>query len=79
MEADEYQFLHKQLATISSIPAGIPTQELQFWKSYIVNQLYSIFQSLSASSSKVLHLIEEPVMLHGGEKKVFQFLLQYVR
>ena len=77
-EAAEYEFLHKPLAAISSIYAGIPPQELQFWKNYSVNQLYSIFQSLSASPSKVLQLIEEPMMLHAGEKKVFQFLLQFV-
>ena len=75
IEAAEYEFLHKPLAAISCIHAGIPLQEQPFWSKYTVNQLYTIFQCLTASPSK---LIEEPVMLNAGEKRVFQFLQQFI-
>ena len=78
MTAAEYEFLHKPLAAISCNHTGIPPQELLFWTKCTVDQLYTIFQCLTASPSKVLQLIEEPVMLHGGEKKVFQFLQQFI-
>lgn len=78
IEAAEYEFLHKPLAAISSIHAGIPPQELLFWSNYTVAQFYTIFQCLTASPTKVLELIEEPVMLHAGEKRVFQFLQQFI-
>ena len=78
IEAAEYEFLHKPLAAISCIHAGISLQEQPFWSKYTVNQLYTIFQCLTASPSKVLELIEEPVILNAGEKRVFHFLQQFI-
>ena len=78
IEAAEYEFLHKPLAAISCIHAGMPPQELPFWHKYTVDQLYTIFQCLTASPTKVLELIEEPVMLNAGEKRVLQFLQQFI-
>ena len=73
IEAAENEFIHKPLTAISCIHTGIPLQKLPFWHKYTVDQLYAIFQCLTALLTKVLELTEEPVTLNG-EKRVFQFL-----
>lgn len=74
IEAAEYEFLRKPLAAISCIHAGIPPHELPFWSRYTIDELYTTFQSLTATPTKVLELIEEPVMVNASEKRVFQYL-----
>ena len=74
----EYEFLHKPLAAISCVNAGIPKQEVQFWSKYSADDLYTIFQCLTASPSKVLNLIEQPILLNPREKKVFEYLQQFI-
>ncbi|XP_065903937.1 uncharacterized protein [Dysidea avara] len=78
ISAAEYEFLQKPLAAISCVNAGIPKQEVQFWSKYSADDLYTIFQCLTASPSKVLNLIEEPVLLNPREKKVFEYLQQFI-
>ena len=59
IEAAAYEFLHKPLAAISCIYAGIPLQELPFWSKYTVDQFYTIFQCLTTLPTKVLELIKD--------------------
>ena len=78
IDSAEYEFLHKPLAAISAINAGIPKQEVEFWSKYAAEDLHKIFLSLTASPSKVMQLIEEPLVLNPREKKVFEYLLQFI-
>ena len=49
------------MAAISSIHSGISEEEKLFWRNFSVNELHSLYLSLSATVEKVSNIIEEPV------------------
>ena len=77
-EAAEFEFLRKPLAGISCINAGVPQQELPFWKKFTVEELYTVYQCLTATPAKVLDLLDESQVENHSEERIFQFLQQFV-
>ena len=49
-----------------------------FWNGFSVNQLYELYFSLSATPSKVLNIIVEPLESNSCQARVFGYLQQYV-
>ena len=66
------------MAAISSIHSGISEEEKLFWRNFSVNELHSLYLSLSATAEKVLNIIEEPVESNCNQARVFNYLLQYI-
>ena len=74
----KYEFLIKPMAAISSIHSGICDEEKQFWRKFSVNELHSLYLSLSATAEKVLNIIDEPVDSNSNQARIFNYLLQYI-
>ena len=78
VEAARFEFLNKPLAALSSFNAGIPDNEQPFWNAFSVEQLHSLYMTLTASPSKVLQLLEDPPSQTPSEERVFQYLQQFI-
>ena len=78
LNVGKYEFLIKPMAAISSIHSGISEEEKLFWRNFSVNELHSLYLSLSATAEKVLNIIEEPVESNCNQARVFNYLLQYI-
>ena len=63
---------------MASIGCGIPSNEKQFWDSFTVEELYSLYDSLSASPEKVLAILDEPIEENSTQATVFGYLELYV-
>ena len=66
------------MAAISAIHSGISDEEKQFWRNFSVNELHSLYLSLSATAEKVLNIIDEPVESNSNQARVFNYLQQYI-
>ncbi len=73
-----YTFFIRPAATLHLMNEGIPLKHRPFWKHMTVNNMYSIYSSLSVSKAKVLHLLKEPYLLGESEEEVFQYLKRFV-
>ena len=62
----KFEFQVKPMAALTSINNGIPSDEKSFWQSYSVEELYSLYLSLSATPGKVLAILEEPTTVKLG-------------
>ena len=63
---------------MASIGCGIPSNEKQFWDSITVKELYSLYDSLSATPEKVLAILDEPIEENSTQATVFGYLELYV-
>ena len=50
---------------------GIPPQHHHFWQQKLIHSLYAVYLAL-------LDLIEEPILTHPNEGRVFGYLKEYV-
>ena len=78
LNVGKYEFLIKPMAAISSIYSGICDEEKQFWRKFSVDELHSLYLSLSATAEKVLNIIDEPVDSNSNQARIFNYLLQYI-
>ena len=78
LNVGKYEFLIKPMAAISSIHIGICDEEKQFWRKFSVNELHSLYLSLSATAVKLLNIIDEPVESNSNQARIFNYLLQYI-
>ena len=78
LDVGKYEFLIKPMAAISSIHGGIPDEEKLFWRNFSLDELHSLYLSLSATAEKVLNIIDEPVESNSNQARVFNYLQQYI-
>ena len=78
VEAAKFEFFNRPLAAFSSFNAGIPDNEQAFWNGFSVEQLYSLYVTLTASPTKVLQLLEDSPSQTPSEERVFQYLQQFI-
>ncbi len=78
VQAARYTFFVRPAAALHLMNEGIPLKHRPFWKRMTVNNMYSIYSSLSVSKVKVLHLLKEPYLLSESEEEVFQYLKRFV-
>ena len=80
LQVAKYQFIIKPMAAIASINTGIPPVESDFWKGKTVDDLYTLYQALTADPSKVLELLttEPEDELNSSEQRVYLYLQQFV-
>lgn len=74
----KYHYTVKPMAAICSIGCGIPSNEKEFWDSFTVEELYSLYLSLSATPEKVLSILDEPLEENSSQARIFAYLQQYV-
>ena len=74
----KFEFQIKPLAAISSISSGIPHSQKKFWESFSVEELYSLYATISGTPEKVLEILEEPVYENDCEVRVFGYLQQLI-
>lgn len=74
----KYEYQVKPMAAICSINSGVSPKEKAFWNAFAVNQLHSLYQSLSATPAKVLAILEEPMEENSSQARVFTYLQQYI-
>ena len=73
-----FEFQVKPLAACCSIANGIPLDEKEFWKSYSVEQLYSLYLALNATPQQVLSILQEPDVENEHEARVFSYLKKFI-
>ena len=73
LQVAKYQFIIKPMAAITSINSGIPPVEGNFWKGKTVDDLYTLYQALTADPSKVLELLttDPEDELNSSEQRVY--------
>ena len=74
LNVEKYEFLIKLMVAISAIHSGISDEEKLFWRNFSVNELHSLYLSLSATTEKVLNIIDEPVESNINQARVFNYL-----
>ena len=74
----KYEFQTKPMAAFYTIASGIPSKEKPFWKSYSVEDLYTLYIVLTATPSKVLLILEEPDIVDSCQERVYGYLQQYI-
>ena len=73
-----FEFQVKPLAACCTIANGIPLDEKEFWKSYSVEQLYSLYLALNATPQQVLSILQEPDVENEHEARVFGYLKKFI-
>ena len=73
-----FQFIMQPAMAVSQMKTGIPEVQATFWNSVTTGELYSLYNSLHASPSKVLELIEEPTFANPSQQRVYGFLYDFV-
>ena len=63
---------------MASISCGVPSNEKQFWDSFTVEELYALYDSLSATPEKDLAILDEPIEENSTQATVFGYLELYV-
>ena len=51
----------------------IPPQNHHFWQQKSIHSLYAVYLALYVSAQKLLDLIEEPILTHPNEQRVFGY------
>ncbi len=74
----KYEFQVKPFAALCSIATGIPSEELPFWQSFSIEELYRLYNTLGASPRKVLDMLSEPVFENERETRIFGYLQDYI-
>ena len=75
----KYQFILKPLGTIYTLRSRVPEVYQEFWKQVELDSCFSLYQALNASPSRVLQLIDEPVLMNASESRVYYYLVTFVR
>lgn len=78
LQVSRFQFIVKPMPAVVMINSGIAREEVPFWKKMSTEQLYSLYRVLSASSLKILQLIQEPEDLTKDQERVLQYLKTYI-
>ena len=78
VQVSHFQFILKPMPAVLSVNSGIAREELPFWNNMSTEQLYSLYRALSASSFKILQLIQEPDDLTKDQQRILLYLKQYI-
>ena len=68
----------KPTAAIAAMNSGIPSIHKPFWEEMTLTELYNIYNSLSASPTKILQLIDDNSTSNPKEERVLSYLRQYI-
>ena len=74
----KYKFQIKPMTALSGIYNGISAEQKLFWRSFSINQLHSLYLSLSATPEKVLRILDEPPESNSCQARVFGYLQEYI-
>ena len=74
----KYEQQIKPMAAICAMNSGIPSCENPFWESFSIDELYSLYLSLSATPAKVLSIFVEPLQENSNQARVFEYLQQFI-
>lgn len=78
LQVSRFQFIVKPMPAVLAINSGIIPEEISFWGKMNTEELYSLYRVLSASSLKILQLIQEPDDLTKDQERVLQYLKTYI-
>ena len=73
-----YLYIQRPCAAINEFRKGIPHKYHPFWSAKGVSGLYRLYIALTATPSKVLETLEEPITASVGEQRVFTYLQQFI-
>ena len=73
-----FLFLTTPMSALCMINSGIPSLHLPFWTTKSPQDLYHIYQTLTATPAKVLNLLEDPYCLNKAQRMVFGYLQQFI-
>ena len=74
----KFEFQIKPLAAVGSISSGIPKEQKEFWESFSVEELYTLYTAVSGTPEKVLEILEEPMYDNECQARVFSYLQQFI-
>lgn len=74
----QHQFRSQPFAAISIMNTAIPEKHMRFWHGIDASDFYDVYTSLTASPSKVLEKIMEPLFNNPNEQRIFMYLQQYI-
>lgn len=74
----KHQFQVVPCAALALMSGGVPSSQKPFWQNVKVEELRSVYDSMTADPEKVLKHIQEPCFANANEERVFGYLQQYV-
>lgn len=77
-QAARYTFLVRPAAALNVLSAGVPQQHRSFWSGMSLDSLLAIYNALSVTTSKVLRLLEEPVITSASQEVVWLYLRRFI-
>ena len=77
VEIARYEFLIKPLGALHALHSGVAVH-LEFWNSFSVKDLYSVYNSLKATPARILEIIKEPTFCNAAEERSYMYLVTYV-
>lgn len=78
IKAAKFTFVTKPAAALQLMNSGVHDQHGIFWRQMTVDKLYRLFNSLCVSPSKVLKLLEEPILENPAEEQVWMYLRNFI-
>ena len=74
----KFEFTVKPMAAVIRIKEGIPPWHHPFWNNLTTKDFHFTYKALTASPSKVLQMLEEPILMTPSQERVHSYLVQYV-
>lgn len=71
-------FLGKPLGVLYCLKSGVPKPYNEFWSSYSVEKMFSLYKSLNATTTSVLALMDEPKDMNPAEQRIYNYLVSFV-
>lgn len=71
-------FISQPFSVLHAMRSGVPKPFEVFWKAYKVEEMYTLYKALNATTSSVLHMIDEPEGMNCAQKRVFSYLMSFI-
>ena len=78
VQAAKYMFLVRPAAAIHQLNLGVPDLHRSFWSRMEVVKLFKLYKCISVSTTRVLGLLQKPLLDSPGKDEVWVYLCQFI-
>ena len=74
----KYHFMGKTFGTLFTMRTGVPHSYHTFWVTFSVEELFTLYKALNATTDSVLRLLKEPECMNVAQERLFSYLTTYI-
>ena len=74
----KYHFMGKIFGTLFTMRAGVPLLYHTFWETFSVEELFTLYKALNATTASVLTMLKEPEYMNVAQERLFSYLTTYI-